>query len=188
MKFVVALLSSMSANETVRTSVHARQTGITLLEVMIVVAILGILAAIAAPSYQEMIERNRLKEAAESLKTDLQWARGEAIKRSQNVTLAFTGTACYGIAVGATACNCTVANSCALKVVNATQFNQVNWGTLNNVTFESRRGTVVGLAANATLTSTFTTTHYGAGIRINSIGRVEVCSSGSKALPGYPTC
>jgi len=187
MKFVVAL-SDISTDKTVRPSLRVRQAGITLLEVMIVVAILGILAAIAAPSYRDMIERNRLKEAAESLKADLQWARGEALKRSQPVTLAFTGTACYGIAVGTAACDCTVANSCALKVVNATQFNQVNWGTLNNITFEARRGTVVGLAANATLTSTFTTTHYGAGIRINSVGRVAVCSSGSKALPGYPAC
>jgi type IV fimbrial biogenesis protein FimT len=47
-----------------------KNQGITLIEVLVVIAILGILASIAVPSYQDMIERNRLKQAVESLADD----------------------------------------------------------------------------------------------------------------------
>ena len=42
-------------------------TGFTLLEVMIVAAIIGILAAIAFPSYQDSIQKSRRSDAYESL-------------------------------------------------------------------------------------------------------------------------
>ena len=46
---------------------HRRTSGFTLIEVMIVVAIVGILAAIAYPSYQESVRKSRRAEAKAAL-------------------------------------------------------------------------------------------------------------------------
>ena len=62
--------------------------GFTLLEVMVVVAILAILAALAGPSFTPMIERWRVRSATEDLQSSLYFARSEAIKRGGGISVA----------------------------------------------------------------------------------------------------
>ncbi len=82
--------------------------GMTLVEMMVTIAILGIIAAMAAPSFTSALEDARLSGAAEAVYLQLQEARSEAVKRSTTVTVSFnTNTWCSGFVVGTTACNCT---------------------------------------------------------------------------------
>ena len=71
--------------------VRQANSGFTMIELMIVVAIMAILIALAAPSFTPLIERWRVRDAAETLTATLYLARSEAIKRSGGITIDATG-------------------------------------------------------------------------------------------------
>ena len=61
--------------------------GFTLIEVMVSLAILGILATLAVPGFTETIKRYRVNAIKEDLISSIQWAHTEAIRRGTAVTL-----------------------------------------------------------------------------------------------------
>lgn len=61
--------------------------GFTAIELMVVVSIVAILAALAAPSFTPLIENWRVREATEQLQSTLYFARSEAIKRGGQVII-----------------------------------------------------------------------------------------------------
>lgn len=72
--------------------IQSNQTGFTFIELVIVIALLAILASFAIPSYQNMIQDSMVRNAASSIQTGLQLARGEAVKRNASVQLDLRGT------------------------------------------------------------------------------------------------
>ncbi len=65
--------------------------GFTLVELMIVVALMGIMAAIAAPNYRDYMTQNRLNGAARLVMTDLMYARSQAATENVNFKMDFSG-------------------------------------------------------------------------------------------------
>lgn len=74
-----------------QTYTPAGQQGFTAIELMVVVTIIAVLAALAGPSFTPLIERWRVRDAAEALTSSLYLARSEAIKRGGGVTVDATG-------------------------------------------------------------------------------------------------
>jgi len=65
------------------------QEGFTLIEMMVVVVLVAILAALAMPSFTAMIANQRVTSAAQELQTLLQYARAEGVyKRTQSTVTA----------------------------------------------------------------------------------------------------
>ena len=70
-----------------RTEGHAArgQSGFTLIEILVTVAIAAILAGVAVPSLSGFLRTIKLNSISTSLVTSLQLARSEAIKRNQGI-------------------------------------------------------------------------------------------------------
>jgi type II secretion system protein H len=63
--------------------------GFTLLEVLVVIAIIGIFLALSYPSLMNSIHTRSLENAARTITTDLQWAKHQAVKTKMNHRLRF---------------------------------------------------------------------------------------------------
>jgi type IV fimbrial biogenesis protein FimT len=61
--------------------------GITMLEMVVVMALVAILASIAIPSFRYVTNSNRIAAEINGLLGDLQYARAEAIREGQTVTV-----------------------------------------------------------------------------------------------------
>ncbi len=74
------------------------QRGFTLIELMVTIAVLAIVVTIAAPSFTTMINNNRSIALGEELVTALNYARAEAVKRGDSVSVCASsdGATCTG--------------------------------------------------------------------------------------------
>ena len=74
------------------------QRGFSLVELMAAIAVLGVLSAIAIPSFNEMIMTTKLRSYANNLVASAHLARSEAIKNNAVVRLCASnnGTSCTG--------------------------------------------------------------------------------------------
>lgn len=90
-----------------------RSRGLTLVELIIVIAVAAVLITIAAPSLRDFIVVQRLKGVNAQLVTDVQFARSEAVARNLTTRMEFftgAGSHCYTIFTARpnqAACDCT---------------------------------------------------------------------------------
>ncbi len=171
------------------------QQGFTLIEAMIVIAIVAIVLSLAVPSFNDFFEKNRLKRAAEEVYGLVTKARAEGVIRSADMSIDVdTGEWCVGYAVGA--CDCTAA-SCVVPVAG-TDVTQVVSGAVNfsGVTItESFTGTsttfdsVKGTAGTGRISLSSASGNWDLDVVVSGGGRVILCAPDtSKTTMGYSEC
>ena len=167
--------------------------GLTLVELLVVVAISAILLAVAIPSFFSLINASRLRGAADILMADFRLTMTESSKRGDNVLVSFQRDSdgsnwCYGLSA-LTSCNCREANSCLINdaehVVRGTNFAGIlATPTHSNYWFKPKRATIT--AGNITFTA-----RDGKQLRVlvSGYGRIRPCSpSGNSNISGVPIC
>ena len=73
-----------------------KQSGFTIIELMIVITVIGVMAAFAGPSFTTMIDNNRITTQTNQFILAVQIARSEAVKRGRSVSLTATDGSDWG--------------------------------------------------------------------------------------------
>lgn len=150
-----------------RTQDHAtrpRQRGFTIAELMLVVAIIGLVAAITGPRFSNLVSALRSRGAADELATDLAWSRMTAVREGRTVSVRFATSTSYSI---------TLDNGTAiLRTLRTRDLANAYPGTTvtsssARVAFDSR-----GLLREGTATVTVTRNARTRTLRVSPVGRI----------------
>lgn len=158
-----------------------RQTGFTLIELMVTLVVLVTLAVLAAPAFVDLIEKSRLRGATDDIVNLLNTSRANSVKlqRQVNVSVKSGASWCAGavseagpasagaaMALANTPCNClTSASSCVVDSQNAfvssSSYSGVTLSTVtgsldysnNGVTFNPKLGAATDSGGNMLTTA-----------------------------------
>lgn len=169
---------------------HAR--GVTLIELMVVVAILAILLMVATPSFTDFLARKRVEGALTELTADLNFARSEAVVRNTNVSVTF-GSGCYVIhTTGSTATSCAQSGAPTLgtgaiqiKLVQLDAASTVSFSpndSMTSLTFDSLRAMATSNGTDTTSGSVNINSSVGSWqlrVSVMRMGRTQACSPNS---------
>lgn len=175
-----------------------KRSGFTLLELLITVAIAAALLGLGIPSFQGLIERARLKALTETVYSELQFAKAEALKglqsRAGDVRVTFKRDVmpqCFGMTRGDDNCDCS--NDCTLDgaprlIAMDERFPGVELAGSGNTTikFDSIRGTAT---ANSVVVKSTGSDNKQLKVIVSTLGRIRICvPSGKEAIAGYERC
>jgi len=183
-----------------------RESGFTMVEVMMSLILVAISAALSVPSYREMVEKRQLTNGAEQIMAFVNSAQMEAMKQNSVVTVSYSRTAdnnwCFGATLGATACDCNETTStetdfCAIDTAPRviTNANTGNLDLLTSITgdgaysFDPVRGILTDLDDSLAVEMSSNNQNYQLNLTVSNTGQAILCSKDSShEVPGYSVC
>lgn len=187
-----------------------RWQGLTLIELLVSIAVLGVLLTIAAPSFFGFVDRTRFTSGVDEIAAALHLVRSEGLRNNQlAVVHAKGGTSwCLGSRLTTTneTCDCSttaVGSACGLKRLTSSDSGGINQLTLRDQTgttandlyyfFDASRGVAATPSGVSSSTALVVTARSSGGreaqVRLTATGMVSVCATSGGGLSSvYPAC
>lgn len=155
--------------------------GFTLAELLVAIVVIGILVAIAVPSFQSFLDKSRLVGAADNLLADMRYAQSESLKQNQDITVTFTTGANWSYTFNPPLGITSNTSSASYKGTTLT----TNTATL---TFRAKRSTISQAPSTGDLTALTLTSAKASilGLQLDANSHLTLCTG--SAMGGYPTC
>jgi len=190
--------------------IRSASRGFSIVEMMIALVLISIGAALALPSYQNMIEKRQLSRGAEKLMAFMNSAQSESIRWNErlNVSWARTGDNewCVGANLGNTVCSCTDTDPSSATFCS---INNATWsfadeiagdrvllksfsgdaGADSSYSFDPDRGLFVNLNDDISVDLHSKNGNYQVRLTVSNTGQASLCSIDAEhSIPGYSVC
>lgn len=192
--------------------IRSRRHGLTLIEILVAVAIVGVVLAVATPSLSDLLERRRVIAAANEVADVIHFARSQPNVTADRVTLHFDRdpgnensdkTSCVAVVTqsGNDKCKCYETPVCSNALSVLLRLYQLpnergvsfeagakSWGTSSKKnTLQFSRSQVVTDGSDIQVTVKGSRSGALLRLEINSLGRVRICSP-NDSISGYGKC
>ncbi len=170
-----------------------QQRGVSMIEACMVLAIAGILAGSALPAFKENLDKRQVEGVSSEVRTDLVYARSEAVARNEGVRVSFYNGAvgrCYVVHTGHRAdCSCDGSGApavcsggaVALKTVSESRGARLV-ANVSSLRFDPTNGTTSPTGTICTVPANGKAVHN----VVNLMGRVRTCSPAVAGAPCAP--
>lgn len=157
----------------------AGQRGMSLIELMVAVTILGILVVMGIPSFQQWILNTRIRTVTESIQNGLRLARNEASQQGRYVRFQLSSATSWQVCLlPASSASAVAATDCSSAVSTIQTWNSPS---ASNVQIGASKATtdVVPSTSSASTYKTILSSGVPAGITFDSLGRPTAYGSSS---------
>jgi type II secretory pathway pseudopilin PulG len=183
-----------------------RVLGVGSIELLLSLTLVGMLAGLALPQYQDATEERRLANGAERIVSFVNTVRSESIKRNKPIAVSYTaqddGRWCLGAVQGNKPCDCmqsdvTEPGFCAIESSawllsdGSVQLDNLISSVSGDGSFtiDPVRGIFVDFTDTLTLGLQSGEGQFQMSLRLIATGKPSLClSEGSQKIAGYKTC
>jgi type IV fimbrial biogenesis protein FimT len=158
-------------------------SGLTLLELVVTLAVLAVLGALTLPGMGSQMDRQRLRNAAQSLVGDLSEARYLAAQRRQvlHVTARDHAPWCWAVA-STSGCDCNAPQACTIHAVPASDHAGIKLLQPLDVSFDP-----TGMPSSTASTTFESPRGDRLRVEVSVQGRARVCAAAGN-WPQLPSC